>query len=681
MLTILILTLGLMVCQAKVSEAGPMGTAFTYQGRLIDANSAADGLYDFQFKLYDDPNVAVGNQVGSDVNVPAVDVIDGYFTVELDFGSDVFAGDARWLEIGVRPGEPNGPNVYGDLNGPNVYTILEPRQELTPTPYAVYAQTAGAAHSGITGTGTANRIAKFTDSNTIGNSAIYENEQGRIGIRGAPHWKLGSGPDLHINAGTEFVDLWLGDANSTNGAELGRLSFVGRTSGMVVPVPYAAITGKITGGGKGGLLFYTLSPGQIGSALEEKMRILHNGDVGIGTDAPHATLDVNGVINTSSVYQIDEDTVLSTPGYNTFVGVGPGANNSTGSLNTFLGYYAGNSNTEGSSNTFVGRMAGVNNATGDNNTFIGDEASEGNTTGSRNTYVGKGAGWASNGSGNVFIGYRAGGFETGSNKLYIANGSADDDVLIYGDFSTGTVGMGTNAPIGGGLNVHTDSGKGNITVTGPSTTATQLFLTTNSDDLDPDDWYTWKGWVLRANGDKNSNQPDQFMLSYRNGVGGGGADAITAAEDSGNINVEINGKVKIKDFYTGDGEDYNVQVRWPEGDLVRVTSSQRYKKDITDLHVEPEAVCQLRSVRFRWKESGGADIGLIAEEVDQVISDLVIYDEEGRPDAVKYDKVALYLLEVVKELKAENESLKQRLEALETIMQQHLFARAKEVQQ
>jgi len=127
-LTILVLALGLIVCQVKVSEAVPISTAFTYQGRLIDANSAADGLYDFQFRLFDDPNVVDGNQVGSDVNKPDVDAIDGYFTVELDFGSTVFNGDARWLEIGVRPGVENDPCGY---------TPLSPLQEVTAVPYAL----------------------------------------------------------------------------------------------------------------------------------------------------------------------------------------------------------------------------------------------------------------------------------------------------------------------------------------------------------------------------------------------------------------------------------------------------------------------------------------------------------------------------------------------------------------
>jgi len=114
-----------------------MGTAFTYQGRLLDANSVADGLYDLQFKLFDDPNIFISNQIGSDINVPDLDVIDGYFTAELDF-SNVFDGNAYWLEIGVRP---------GDQNDPCAYTILEPRQEVTPTPYALHAKTAAYAEN------------------------------------------------------------------------------------------------------------------------------------------------------------------------------------------------------------------------------------------------------------------------------------------------------------------------------------------------------------------------------------------------------------------------------------------------------------------------------------------------------------------------------------------------------
>jgi hypothetical protein len=78
-------------------------------------------------------------------NVP---VSEGLFTVPLDFGAGVFTGDARWLEIGVRPGLSSG-----------AYTLLSPRQALTATPYALYAQrVAEHDHLGQTWTGSDNPL-------------------------------------------------------------------------------------------------------------------------------------------------------------------------------------------------------------------------------------------------------------------------------------------------------------------------------------------------------------------------------------------------------------------------------------------------------------------------------------------------------------------------------------------
>jgi len=89
----------------------------------------------------------------------------------LDFG-DVFDGNALWLETSVRP---------GDSIDPCDFTILIPRLEITLSPYAIYAKKAGAVPFGITGSGTANRIAKFTGPNTIGDSVIFESS-GNVGI-------------------------------------------------------------------------------------------------------------------------------------------------------------------------------------------------------------------------------------------------------------------------------------------------------------------------------------------------------------------------------------------------------------------------------------------------------------------------------------------------------------------
>jgi hypothetical protein len=125
LLTLLISASGVAAHEAYAPALATIGTSFTYQGTLTDGGSPANGEHDFQFILYD--AVSGGSQVGSITTKEDVDVIDGLFTVELDFGN-VFDGTALWLEIGVRPGSSIG-----------VYSILSPRNKLAPTPYAIYA--------------------------------------------------------------------------------------------------------------------------------------------------------------------------------------------------------------------------------------------------------------------------------------------------------------------------------------------------------------------------------------------------------------------------------------------------------------------------------------------------------------------------------------------------------------
>ncbi|MBX7185266.1 MAG: hypothetical protein K1Y01_09000 [Vicinamibacteria bacterium] len=109
----------------------PLGTAFTYQGQLADAGAPAAGSYDLEFKLFDAP--ASGAQIGGTLLKANVPVVAGLFAVKLDFGAQ-FQGEARWLEIGVRPG-----------GSASAFTLLTPRHEVTPTPNAVFASKAGDA--------------------------------------------------------------------------------------------------------------------------------------------------------------------------------------------------------------------------------------------------------------------------------------------------------------------------------------------------------------------------------------------------------------------------------------------------------------------------------------------------------------------------------------------------------
>ena len=116
-----VLLLGLVL--AAPASGAHMGTAFTYQGRLVTGGSPANGTYDFQFTLYNADNG--GPNLGT-VTVDDVAVAGGLFTAALDFGDGAVTGQARWLAIGVRPGASTG-----------AYTALSPRQELRPAPHAL----------------------------------------------------------------------------------------------------------------------------------------------------------------------------------------------------------------------------------------------------------------------------------------------------------------------------------------------------------------------------------------------------------------------------------------------------------------------------------------------------------------------------------------------------------------
>src|SRR5262245_12497265 len=113
----------------------PLGTAFTYQGRLADDGTPATGAFDLQLILFDDP--AGGSQVGAILTFDDVAVTAGLFTVTPDFGA-VFHGNRRWLQIAVRPGASAG-----------AYAVLSPRQALTAAPAALWSSTA--PWTGVTG--------------------------------------------------------------------------------------------------------------------------------------------------------------------------------------------------------------------------------------------------------------------------------------------------------------------------------------------------------------------------------------------------------------------------------------------------------------------------------------------------------------------------------------------------
>lgn len=105
------------------------GNAFNFQGRLNDGANPANGAYDLQFRLF---NSATGGTLIGESLRPNTPLINGVFSVNLDFGSAAFNNpNSVFIEIAVRP---NG--------SPNAYTILGPRQQLTVVPFSVRANNA-----------------------------------------------------------------------------------------------------------------------------------------------------------------------------------------------------------------------------------------------------------------------------------------------------------------------------------------------------------------------------------------------------------------------------------------------------------------------------------------------------------------------------------------------------------
>ncbi len=113
------------------AKGDAVGNAFTYQGRLTENGSPVTDTCDFEFSLWDGADTPPAVQIGSTQTVSNVAVTDGLFTAPIDFGAGVFEGTERWQKVAVRC--PAGSGSFDTLG---------PRQELTPTPYGIFAVTA-----------------------------------------------------------------------------------------------------------------------------------------------------------------------------------------------------------------------------------------------------------------------------------------------------------------------------------------------------------------------------------------------------------------------------------------------------------------------------------------------------------------------------------------------------------
>ena len=95
------------------------------------------------------------------------------------------------------------------------------------------------------------------------------------------------------------------------------------------------------------------------------------------------------------------------------------------------------------------------------------------------------------------------------------------------------------------------------------------------------------------------------------------------------------------------------------------TSDARLKENITALPSQIDNVCALRPCEFDYKDGSGHQIGFIAQEMQEVYPDSVGVGDDGMLTITAWSKTEARLVKAIQELKAKNDLLEARLEALE----------------
>jgi hypothetical protein len=105
-------------------------------------------------------------------------------------------------------------------------------------------------------------------------------------------------------------------------------------------------------------------------------------------------------------------------------------------------------------------------------------------------------------------------------------------------------------------------------------------------------------------------------------------------------------------------------------------SDIRLKENISTIKNGLELVNKLRGVTFNWKDTGNYSYGLIAQEVEEIIPELVLETETGTLEgeasnkikSVDYSKITAVLIEAIKEQQHQLDTYKSELEELKTLL-------------
>jgi hypothetical protein len=187
--------------------------------------------------------------------------------------------------------------------------------------------------------------------------------------------------------------------------------------------------------------------------------------------------------------------------------------------------------------------------------------------------------------------------------------------------------------------------------------------------------------VLAAVDASGPGNADALFASL--GTDDGNAGAFVAHSTTGNpfgINVETHSPNATTALLHSVGDGALLLGRSSQGDVFRVdadgtvhasqyltASSRRWKENVHELEGALDAVSRLRGVSFDWKRDGRSDIGLIAEEVAEVVPEVVGLDEQGAT-GVDYARLTAILVQAVKEQQGVIDELREELASLAEVV-------------
>jgi hypothetical protein len=381
------------------------------------------------------------------------------------------------------------------------------------------------------------------------------------------------------------------------------------------------------------------------------------------------------IFNALSQYSLGSFRILSNGGTtNLFVGVGAG-NANLGASNAFVGHNAGFSNTAGSDNAFFGAIAGQGNTIGTANSFFGSFSGRDNTQGTFNSFFGSSAGLINTtGSENAFFGFFAGRLNTagqnsffgsrsgeanstGESNSFFGKSAGDSNTVgrdnaFFGTFagSANTTGNG-NAFFGRNSGLESMTGSNNVFV-GKNA---GYGITVGSNNT----------FIGADTGTASSDL--SFATAIGAGATVGGSNTIILGRIGGADSVRIPGILYIFDL--GVGGSTALCRNSFLGSVSTCSSSARYKSNIASFGSGLDLIRRLAPVSFNWKDGGMRDVGLVAEEVAEIEPLLITTNDKGEIEGVKYDRVAVVLVNAVKEQQAEIEAQKKEISDLRSLVE------------